>query len=193
MQTRPLFIAFALAVTATVAPASADDMGSASEGTVPISRFMQVGPGLYRGGQPDRAGFERLRDLGIRTVVSFRTEADERALVEALGMTYVHIPVSFRLLGGDMPDQAVARFFEVVDNPGRGPVFFHCRRGADRTGAFAALYRVVRQQWSIERAYREAREVGMRWWYPAVKDELRDHAHVLTRSTVAAPASPGRL
>jgi protein tyrosine phosphatase (PTP) superfamily phosphohydrolase (DUF442 family) len=78
-------------------------------------------------------------------VVSFRTSADERALVEALGMTDVQIPVSFGWLGGDLPEQAVARFFEIVDDPARGPIFFHCKRGADRTGAFAALYRIVRQ------------------------------------------------
>jgi tyrosine-protein phosphatase SIW14 len=176
---RRVFIALFLALTAAVAPAFAGDIGGAPDGAVPIRRFLQVGPGLYRGGQPDRAGFERLRDLGIRTVVSFRTSDDERALVEALGMTYVRIPVSFRWLGGDLPEQAVARFFEIVDDPARGPVFFHCKRGADRTGAFAALYRIVRQRWSVERAYREAREVGMRWWYPSVRGELRAQARAL--------------
>jgi protein-tyrosine phosphatase len=58
-------------------------------------------------------------------------------------------------------------------------VFVHCKRGADRTGAFIGLYRVVRQGWNVEQAYEEARAIGMRWWYPAVKDELKELAHAL--------------
>jgi tyrosine-protein phosphatase SIW14 len=145
----------------------------------PIGRFRQISPNLYRGAQPDRDGFAFLQRLGIRTVVSFRSEASERALVEALGMRFVHIPVTFRVLGGDMPTQAVARFLSVVDDTAAGPVFVHCKRGADRTGAFVGLYRVVRQGWNVERAYEEARDIGMRWWYPAVKGELAKWAREL--------------
>jgi tyrosine-protein phosphatase SIW14 len=145
---------------------------AASIANAPIKRFMQVGTNLYRGAQPDRDGFTFLRDLGIRTVVSFRNDDSERTLVEALGMTFVHIPVTFRPLGGEMREDAAVRFLATVDNPASGPVFVHCKRGADRTGAFVGLYRMLRQGWDVKRAYSEARDIGMRWWYVAVKDEL---------------------
>jgi tyrosine-protein phosphatase SIW14 len=148
----------------------------------PIRRFSQISPTLYRGAQPDRAGFTFLRDMGIRTVVSFRNDASERTLVESLGMRFVHIPVTFRVFGGDMPRQAAERFLSVVDDPAGGPVFVHCKRGADRTGAFVGLYRVVRQGWNLDRAYDEARDIGMRWWYPAVKGELAELARELAGS-----------
>jgi protein tyrosine phosphatase (PTP) superfamily phosphohydrolase (DUF442 family) len=156
---------------------------AAVAGQAPIKRFQQVGPNLYRGAQPERDGFTFLRDLGVRTVVSLRNDDSERELVEALGMTFVHIPVTFRLFGGDLPEAAVARFLATVDNPGSGPVFLHCRRGADRTGAFVGLYRMVRQGWDVNRAYKEARDVGMRWWYTEVKNELAALARVLTPTT----------
>jgi hypothetical protein len=35
------------------------------------------------------------------------------------------------------------------------------------------LYRVARQGWSLERAYDEARDAGMRWWYFPVKDKMK--------------------
>jgi tyrosine-protein phosphatase SIW14 len=145
----------------------------------PIERFSQISPTLYRGAQPDRAGFTFLRDIGIRTVISLRNDASERALVESLGMRFVHIPVTFRMFGGDMPKQAAERFLSVVDDPAGGLVFVHCKRGADRTGAFVGLYRVVRQGWKVEQAYEEARDIGMRWWYPAVKDQLTELASAL--------------
>jgi protein tyrosine phosphatase (PTP) superfamily phosphohydrolase (DUF442 family) len=158
----------------TIGPLDAAAAGSSAAivEDVPIKRFMQVAPGLYRGGQPDEGGFRYLRDLGIRTVVSLRNDTAERKTVEALGMRFVHIPVTFRPLGGSMPREAVARFLEVVDEPAHGPVFVHCKRGADRTGAFVGLYRMVRQGWGLDRAYDEARDMGMRWWYFAVKDQL---------------------
>lgn len=190
MQTRRAFFASLFVLTAVVAPVALDGLGAQTTQAAPIRRFMEIGPGLYRGGQPDKAGYERLRDMGIRTVVNFRTGDDERAMVEALGMKYIHIPVHFRWFGGELPEAAVTRFFAIVDDASHGPVFFHCKRGADRTGAFAALYRITRQGWSIDRAYSEARDVGMRWWYPAVKGELHEHSGRIGRNEARETASP---
>lgn len=53
--------------------------------------------GLYRGGQPDRAGLQWLRRKGIRTIINLQTKGDrERTVVEQLGMKYIHIPVSLQ-------------------------------------------------------------------------------------------------
>lgn len=134
---------------------------------VPITRFLQLDHNLYRGAQPDADGFRYLRDLGIRTVLSFRNDASERAAVEALGMRFVSIPVTFRAFGwGDDFDATdVQKFLAAIDDPEAGPTFFHCKRGADRTGSFAAIYRIARQGWAVEKALDEARDLGMRWWY----------------------------
>jgi protein tyrosine/serine phosphatase len=154
-------------------PASAASVSDVS-GAVPIKRFEQVSSNLYRGAQPDAGGFVFLRDAGIRTVISLRNDDSERALVEALGIRFVHIPVTFHpLVGNEIPLDSALRFLETVDDPASGPVFLHCRRGADRTGAFVALYRLARQGWEIDRAFDEARAHGMRWWYSTVKSELK--------------------
>jgi protein tyrosine phosphatase (PTP) superfamily phosphohydrolase (DUF442 family) len=121
-------------------------------------------------------------------VVSLRNDASERTLVESLGMTFVHIPVTFRPMSGEMPRDAVNRFLAAVDNPAAGPVFVHCQRGADRTGAFIGLYRILRQGWTADAAYREARAIGMRWWYTSVKDQLISLSRAL-QSTAPATES----
>jgi protein tyrosine phosphatase (PTP) superfamily phosphohydrolase (DUF442 family) len=141
----------------------------------PIKRFLQVDERLYRGGQPDARGFAYLRDIGVDTVISLRGDASsERPIVEALGMRLVHIPLTFLPFGwGDeLPEAALRRFFEVVDDPASGIVFFHCQRGADRTGTLAGLYRIARQGWDVKRAYDEARDIGMHWWYYPLKGTL---------------------
>ena len=167
----PIFVALLLVSGSTVPATAADGVAISS----PITRFSKVGERLYRGGQPRDNEFALLHSLGIHTVVSFREEdASERAIVEKLGMKFVHIPVTFTAFAPTtkLPEKAVQKFFEVVDDPANGPVFVHCRRGADRTGAFVGLYRMVRENWTAQRAYDEAREIGMRWWYFGMKEQL---------------------
>lgn len=158
-----------------------------------ITRFLQVDDGFYRGGQPDAAGLRALRDMGVKTIVTLRTgdsaEA-ERKIVTALGMTFVQIPISQRPFGVTLPAEAITKFFEIVDNPESGKVFLHCRRGADRTGTFVGLYRIARQGWDSGKAYDEARDIGMRWWYFPMKDRLKDFAASLTPATSATTDRP---
>ncbi len=61
---------------------------------------------LYISGQPEAASFEKLKEMGVTTVINLRTRRemdtreyvpfDEKEVVEQLGMDYIHIP-----LGGD--------------------------------------------------------------------------------------------
>jgi protein tyrosine phosphatase (PTP) superfamily phosphohydrolase (DUF442 family) len=150
---------------------------------VPIERFLRVDDRLYRGAQPGAEGFRRLRDLGVTTVINLRMEPDavktgEKRIVEELGMTYVSIPVedgNFFTRSRTIPEAAIREFFKTVDEVARegGRVFVHCHRGADRTGAMMAFYRIARQGWDTARAEREAREVGMRSWYRGLQQQIR--------------------
>jgi tyrosine-protein phosphatase SIW14 len=140
--------------------------------TKDIPRFETVGSGVYRGGQPGREGFEYLKKNGIKTVINLRTDNDEEAIVKELGMNYVHIPISIKFWS-KIPSPAIDEYFKVLNDPANYPIFFHCKRGADRTGALAGFYRIAVQGWEPEKAYDEAREIGMRWWYPAIKQQIR--------------------
>jgi len=160
--------------------------------TTNIPRFQMVAEGLYRGGQPDLTGFEFLKKQGIKTVINLRTENDEEAIIKKLGMNYVQISVSVTpFTGSKIPDKAIAKYFEIINNPDNYPIFFHCKRGADRTGAMAGFYRIVHQGWDGDKAYSEARKVGMRWWYPGLKGQLKDFKETWT-TLQAAPAGASK-
>jgi len=138
-----------------------------------IPRFQMITTGLYRGGQPEREGFEYLKKTGIKTVINFRTDNnDEEQMVKELGMNYIHIPIDIKVWS-KIPSHAIDRYFTILNDPANYPIFFHCRRGADRTGAMASFYRIAVQGWEPKRAYDEARDVGMRWWYPKVKEQIQ--------------------
>jgi protein tyrosine/serine phosphatase len=45
----------------------------------------------------------------------------------------------------------------------------HCHRGADRTGAVIACYRIAHDGWSSKQALNEAKSFGMRWTQMGLK------------------------
>lgn len=49
----------------------------------------------------------------------------------------------------------VIRFLKIVKNSKRTPVLVHCQHGSDRTGTMCAIYRIVFQGWSKEKAIQE--------------------------------------
>ena len=148
-----------------------------------IPRFQRVAEGLYRGGRPTPAGLAFLKQKGVKTVVNLRPEDGERALAEKLGMKYVHLPIS---AWDRVPSETIQTFFQIVREPAKQPVFVHCQRGADRVGVMVGFYRIAFQSWDGEKAYREARAMGMRWWFRGLKHQLYEFA---AQQAVARDAS----
>ena len=159
---RPVMLILLLPALAAAAPANTMHN---------IPRYQQVAEGFYRGGQPDRAGFDFLKQQGVKTIINFKEENGEEAIVRALGMNYIHIPMRVTVWSR-ISDSSIRKYFEAINNPANFPVFVHCERGADRTGAMVGLYRIAVQGWDGTRAFREARAIGMRWWYTGLKQQL---------------------
>jgi protein tyrosine/serine phosphatase len=127
-----------------------------AESRAGLPHFAVVSSQLYRGAQPEDAGFAELKKLGIDIVVNLRHEADriarERTLVEAQGMRYVSIPWRGKQ---DPKTEQMAQFLGLLrDNPDR-KVFVHCQRGAERTGVMVACYRMSREHWTSDQALAE--------------------------------------
>ena len=130
---------------------------------IPLPHFFQVDAKLCRGGQPTPEGFRELARRGVKTVVNLRVEnaahqAADRRLAESLGMRWISMPMRAYWRPSDAQ---VLAFLDLVEDPAQQPVFIHCRKGEDRTGVLTAVYRVVEYDWEPQRAYREARSLGL--------------------------------
>lgn len=157
-----LCAAFASALALTACPATiAQKVQGVSDAARQLSlanlpNSAQVTPTLYRGAQPDPAGYAQLKNLGVEIVVDFRQEKseikDEQARVEAAGMRFVSIPWS--PLNDPTRAQIISFFALLKDNPQK-KVFIHCEAGADRTGTMIALYRVGLDRWTPQQAVAE--------------------------------------
>jgi tyrosine-protein phosphatase SIW14 len=138
-----------------------------------LHNFYQVNEHIYRGAQPANNGFSELAKLGIKTIIDLRepgsrSESEKKA-VEAAGMHYL----SFPLAGyGAPPNDVVSKLLTLLDDSTAGPVFVHCRRGADRTGTILAVYRIVHDHWENAKALAEAKVFGMSWTERAMQSYI---------------------
>jgi tyrosine-protein phosphatase SIW14 len=137
----------------------------AKSGAEGLPNFQKVNNNVYRGGQPSDDGLRKLAGMGVKTILDLRrtnehdTEAEAR-LVQSLGMRYVNVPMD----GIVSPtDEQIFKTLSLLSAPSAGPVFIHCKRGADRTGTVMACYRMTYDNWDTKRAVKEAKSLGMSW------------------------------
>jgi protein tyrosine/serine phosphatase len=66
------------------------------------------------------------------------------------------------MTGMTPPTEAqITKILALLEDGKSGPVFVHCNRGADRTGAVIAAYRIDYDHWNNGRALKEALLFGM--------------------------------
>jgi protein tyrosine/serine phosphatase len=129
-----------------------------------LPNLHKVSDTLYRGAQPLTGYAKKLGALGVKTIVNLRGEdeisRDEQTEAETAGLRYFNISMP----GLSAPsDEQVSRVLAIIDNQENQPVFIHCKRGSDRTGTIAAVYRISHEGWNAERAITEAKRYGMSW------------------------------
>jgi len=158
-------------------------------------RFAVVAPGvLYRSGQPYLGQVDHVIDtLGVKTILIVREGLskhvpDEVEHARSRGVRVVHIPIKNRQ---PIPDEHVAAFFDVVDDPASQPVLVHCSAGRHRTGYLCALYRIERQGWDLDRAVAEM--LSFEPDMDSNRPELRQlKAYVPGGDAIGSPTSPGQ-
>ncbi|MDD8020903.1 MAG: tyrosine-protein phosphatase [Acidobacteriota bacterium] len=121
-----------------------------------VPNFYQVSDLLYRSAQPTSQGFKALEKFGIRSIIDLRGGDHDPKLIADTNLKYFAIPSR----ASQVREDELLKFLKIVTSPADGPYLVHCHYGADRTGLFTAVYRVVVQNWSAEEAIREMQSGG---------------------------------
>ncbi len=121
-----------------------------------VPNLHKVSDALYRSAQPTGAGMQRIKEMGIKTIIDLRSFHSDRDKIGETNLGYERI-----YMKAWHPEREDAvRFLRIVTDPERTPVLVHCQHGADRTGTMCAIYRIIVQGWSKDQAIREMREGG---------------------------------
>jgi len=167
----------------------------ADSGNDNLRNFQKVDDHVYRGAQPTESGFQEIARMGIKTVIDLRdigehSQADEQKIVSSLGMRYVSIPMH----GLSTPNSdLVAKVQALFNDTSNGPVFVHCKRGADRTGMVVAVYRISHDQWDNKKALEEAKSYGMSFLERAIQHYVMNYKPSVTLAAGAETTSSSLL
>lgn len=149
-----------------------------------IPNFLRLEEWLCCGGQPTAEQFRAAARAGVQVVINLALATspnalpDEPALVRALGMEYIHIPVLW-----EAPQPAdLERFLNAMETHAGKHILVHCALNY-RATAFIGLWRVLRQGWPPETAFAPQRAIWNLEDYPVWKD-------FITRTGAAALSSP---
>jgi protein tyrosine phosphatase (PTP) superfamily phosphohydrolase (DUF442 family) len=148
---------------------------------------------LYSGGVPENdTGFESLKRLGIKTIISVDGARPDIERAKRFDMRYVHLPIGYDGVG---QEQALQLARAVRDLP--GPIYLHCHHGKHRSaGAAAAVQMCLDDKCTaaqavniMKRAGTDPRYVGLfdapnrlkrptRQALDAVKADFSEHAEI---------------
>jgi len=138
--------------------------------SIRIDNFGRVSELYYRGSQPNGRDYADLAALGIKTIIDLQEygKAEERGMVEKAGMQYVNIRMNTRV---NPTEAQIAQFLSIVNDPARQPVYVHCAGGRHRTGVMTALYRMTKEGWTSDQAFKEMKQYrfGADYLHPEFK------------------------
>ena len=126
------------------------DYGQSGESPYPIypKNFHQVNQEIYRSDQPDANEMASLHTFeGIRSVLNLRENHDDRDEIRQLPIELYEIPMA----AGSISETELITILQAIKNAPK-PMLIHCWHGSDRTGAAVAAYRIVFENWDVEKA-----------------------------------------
>lgn len=125
----------------------------------------QVTPNLYRGQDPKASQLYELKQKGIKTIISLRTNPERKKaeLCKKLGMNWYQIKTG---VFKTPTDEQFDEFRKIVDDPKNQPCYTSCEIDMDRTGVYIAAYRMVEEHWTTTQMVNEFNSHHQKKWWP---------------------------
>jgi protein tyrosine phosphatase (PTP) superfamily phosphohydrolase (DUF442 family) len=152
----------AATVLAILATAFWDDWFEKRVATIAPGRLVR---GAWQRPRPLRRILARERIKTIVTLTAINRDdpkyVGQAEVVRQMGVDWIIVPMR----GSRASLEQMAEAADLLADPGRQPVFFHCVAGHHRTSLVHAAYRIRHEGWSAERAWREV--AALPWARPA--------------------------
>lgn len=158
-----LSIATALFAMAAVnaTPARAQDV--TKQDVQGIKNFARLETTVACAGATNADAIPEIKKMGFVAVINLRESREpganvpeEEASAKSVGLRYYHIPFN-----ASKPDPAAAeQFLDAITTNGSEPAFIHCA-GGGRAATMWFIKRLAVDHWDVDRASKEATELGM--------------------------------
>ncbi|MFT3878999.1 MAG: hypothetical protein QM703_04985 [Gemmatales bacterium] len=134
-----MFLLIAWSVSGSLALLAMDDsVGSAILNTPGLHNVFRVTDKLLSGSVPEGdLGFQTLRKLGVKTIITVDGAKPEVERAKKFGMRYVHLPIGY---DGVPANQGLRLAKAVRDLPGL--IYMHCHHGKHRSPAAAVVVKL---------------------------------------------------
>ncbi|MDH5327338.1 MAG: protein tyrosine phosphatase family protein [Gammaproteobacteria bacterium] len=146
-----------------------------------ILNYLPISPLLDTAGQPNTKQLHALGAEGYRCVINLAMHnsdnavAEEAQILQSNGISYHHIPVPF-----DAPQlDQFHQFCDIMRTNANCKTLVHCALNM-RVSVFVALYRIHEQQYPLQQAWEDIRQI---WepdavWSQFMETVLELHPHV---------------
>jgi len=136
--------------------------------TCDVPNFYKINDNLYRSGQPTECGLTQLKEMEIRTIINLKEKVFPWTKDEEVseGLTIIRVPMNGGFIKDDeVTKKAVLKVINILKDKNKGRVLIHCQHGSDRTGLMCAMYRILEQGWTKEKAIDEMVNGGYGFHY----------------------------
>lgn len=121
------------------------------------SNRTEVAPGFERMGHPTPSQLKAAKRRGVKTIINLRGDGDlgstvlSKAACKELGLEHRFLKARSRGMPTKEMLRETARLLDEISYP----ALIHCKSGADRAGLVSALYMLLREKATPERALEE--------------------------------------
>ncbi|MBR6126642.1 tyrosine-protein phosphatase [bacterium] len=138
--------------------------------------------------QPQKEDFTWLKEQGVTDIINFRTmyapdlDFSEQNIVEELGMKYHNIPSYTR----QPNENNINLFLSTIEKvkTEQGKIHMHCKAGADRTGMYAFIYKMLKGIGTLESNRADWMNLGHHFkLYPDLMDWAEEFVKRMLKSS----------
>ena len=115
-----------------------------------LNNLYKINDSIYRSEQPGIEAFHFINTLGVKSILNLRNRHSDSVLLNSKELTGYHIKIKTK----NFTDSEIVASLKIIKTAYK-PILIHCRFGADRTGVVSAMYRIVFENWTKEKALDE--------------------------------------
>ena len=120
-----------------------------------LKNLYKMNDSIYRSEQPESKEFQDLQKLGIKSILNLRDDRSDTSELKFTKLNYYQI----KIVTANFSDSEIVAALKIIKNSPK-PLLVHCKHGSDRTGVVTAIYRIIFENWTKQKAIDELKNGG---------------------------------